>query len=394
MSEKIIYPCLIIIFSVLIIYFILTNKNNIKLKNNIENFSVYNEEALKYNIKNNNIITNELADGDWTSIYSKVDSHYNVDNLMTIDTKKKEIKIEGIIGNITLITDLNITAQWNVINRLNIHINFGDKDIQEKLHYKTDNPVCIVSIFNNDSLLYKYASYKVYNKKVDKQLYNIIKSQDIFIDQPPPIYDYPTYKTILGDYKFNTNYIYTSGSITGSSMFQKIQNDYFNNNIQFSIQRVFESPTGNEIITKNSPPIKLTMTSSIPKNINIVPFSNDKNINGLISFFKPKSTILYLYKIFKKDTIYDFSNLVDSSGKPCKSSRTDCSKSLNKSTLNDALKLQNKANEMFRRSIIYNDLNTIEQVNNNTYKLELVGTFSSNLNDPTIIPFEKIYSKL
>ena len=148
MSEKIIYPCLIIIFSVLIIYFILTNKNNIKLKNNIENFSVYNEEALKYNIKNNNIITNELADGDWTSIYSKVDSHYNVDNLMTIDTKKKEIKIEGIIGNITLITDLNITAQWNVINRLNIHINFGDKYIQEKLHYKTDNPVCILSIFN------------------------------------------------------------------------------------------------------------------------------------------------------------------------------------------------------------------------------------------------------
>ena len=228
MSEKIIYPCLIIIFSILIIYFILTNKNNIKLKNNIENFSVYEEEPLKYNIKNNNIITNKLADGEWTSFNSTVDSDYNVDKLMTIDTRNKQIKMGGIIGNITLITDLNITAQWIMIDKFNIHINFGDKDIQKKLHYKTDNPVCIVSVFLNDLLMYKYASYKVYNKKVDKQLYNIIKSQDIFIDQPPPIYDYPTYNTILNNYKFADNYLYMVGS-GSSTMLNTINKDYFNN---------------------------------------------------------------------------------------------------------------------------------------------------------------------
>ena len=65
-----------------------------------------------------------------------------------------------------------------------------------------------------------------------------------------------------------------------------------------------------------------------------------------------------------------------------------------KFTLNSALNLQHKANQMFGQTITYNDLNTIEQVNNNTYKLDLVGTFTSNLNDPTVISFDKIYSKL
>ena len=42
MSNKIIYPILVIIFSILIVYALLNKRKNDKLNNNIERFLIYN----------------------------------------------------------------------------------------------------------------------------------------------------------------------------------------------------------------------------------------------------------------------------------------------------------------------------------------------------------------
>ena len=90
MSKKIIYPVLIIIFSILIILAILQNKNNKKLNNGIEKFmNNYLESAednLKLNVKNNTSITKDFANGTWTYFGTTVDSKYNVDNVKYSNT--------------------------------------------------------------------------------------------------------------------------------------------------------------------------------------------------------------------------------------------------------------------------------------------------------------------
>lgn len=389
-----IYPVLIIIFSILIILAILQNKNNRKLNTNIENFMnnylSNQEDNLKKNVEHNLKITRELANGDWTSINTSVDSNYNASNLMTIkindiidyqtSNNYGNILINGYQLPITFITNEIIQASLGDYIIVNIkYVNNFSKD-ESKMNvnpiYKIPNtPTCIITILFGDYLIGKYASYKVNGGKVSGEVYRIIKAGYYLIDSPPEYYDFKSYNTITGDYKFGSNLITMNFGVSNNSIYQQITNNY-GSKIKFTIRRVFNSPTGNnnEIITKNSDPVLLNVLSNnnIPNNIVIAPFSNDKDTNGLTTFFKPKATILYVYKLTHYGSDYKYANPNYISDP------------------NTVLNLQNNANKLFPSTIKYNDLSSIQRINTSTYTMTMVARVDSNLNDPTIIPFSAV----
>jgi hypothetical protein len=143
-----------------------------------------------------------------------------------------------------------------------------------------------------------------------------------------------------------------------------------------AIQRVFKSPTGGSIITKVSNRIELPAISNnqIPTNITVCSFQSDQAANNLNSFFIPQSTILYFYKYQNMNVTYNYAN--GNIYKP-----------------NSVLNLKNSANNMTESTIQYNDLSSVEQIDTYSYIITLVGTYSSNLSDPTVIDFSDIVNK-
>lgn len=400
MSNKIIYPVLIIIFSILIIFAILQNKNNKKLNSGLEkfmnNYLEYEKNNLKLNVENNLAITKEFANGTWTSFNTNIDSNYNATNLITINIdnipsiNNSNNKTFGTIilnGNtfiINFISNEIIIADYNNVQTLNIKLLNMFSPNENKINinptYNIPNtPISIISFLSGDTLLYKIASYKIYNNKVSGEIYRIIKSQNYFINDPPEIYDFKTYNKIIANYQFSNNLIKLTFGTSNNTIKQKIIGSY-GGSIKFSIRRVFYSPSkdGKEIITKNSIPLVLNVLNNdnIPNNIVIRPFSNDKDKNNLNSFFKPKATILYFYKITNYSSTYNFSD------------KNPISVSKN------VLKLQNNADNMFKDSIQYDNLTSVERTNTSTFNMTYVTTVNSNLNDSTIIPFSVLYNLL
>jgi len=400
MSNKIIYPVLIIIFSILIIFAILQNKNNKKLNSGLEkfmnNYLEYEKNNLKLNVENNLAITKEFANGTWTSFNTNIDSNYNATNLITINIDNipsidnSNNKIFGTIilnGNtfiINFISNEIIIADYNNVQTLNIKLLNMFSPNENKINinptYNIPNtPISIISFLSGDTLLYKIASYKIYNNKVSGEIYRIIKSQNYFINDPPEIYDFKTYNKIISNYQFSNNLIKLTFGTSHDEIKKIIINSY-GGSIKFSIRRVFYSPSkdGKEIITKNSIPLVLNVLNNdnIPNNIVIRPFSNDKDKNNLNSFFKPKATILYFYKITNYSSTYNFSD------------KNPISVSKN------VLKLQNDADNMFKDSIQYDNLTSVERTNTSTFNMTYVTTVNSNLNDSTIIPFSDLYNLL
>ena len=397
-KNNILYPILIIIFSLLIVYFIMKNKYDKKLTENIEkfenNYIKNNKDQLLKNVLNNSKFTKENANGTWTTIGTTVDSNYNATNLMNINIDKiisdNDVNINnfGTISfldinfNISYVLNENIIAISPDIPLLNIHIklvnNFTDENKNiSKDFYKTDTPMAIISIYMNDFLIYKYISYKIFNNKVGAELYRVIKSGDFIIDKPPQLYDFKTYDILINDYKYSDNYIKFNFGINDKDKLNLIKEKY-NSSIKFSIQRVFSSPTGNEIVTRISEPILLNAinNNNIPKEIEISSFNKDKEANKLINFFKPKYTNLYVYKFTENNVKYDFGD----------TNPTYASTKI--------LNLKNNADKMFNSVIEYNNLNSVQKISTNTYKKILIKQVNSDLNTPTIINFSDVCNRL
>ena len=395
MSNKIIYPILIIIFSILIIFAIFNKKNNEKLNKGIERF---NNEYLYKNknklIKNmeNNQITKDFANGTWTNPLTTINSNNEVSDLTTIniiDTiNGKNINFGNInLMNqdfkITYVLNENIVAVSKTVPSFNIHIKFmnifnDEKNVKINKGYNVPQTLnCVVSFFIMNLLIFKFVSYKVYNNKVSPDLYQIIKLKDIFINEPKPVYDFETYHILVGNYLFPNDYISYSFNGTDPQILETINSKY-HGRIKYSIKRVFESPTGNEIITKNSTPILLNSVDNgrIPENIIIKPFLDDKQTNNLLSFFKPKATLLYFYKLIRTDLSYNF--------------KDETLIKVPSSTLN----LKNKSDKMYNNIIQHNNLNTVQEKDLNYYRITYVTKVNSDLESNTVIPFSLLYNLL
>ena len=214
MSNKFIYPILIIIFSVLIIYAILNGRNNQRLNNNIEKFinspPVLDGESqdLSFNIQNNTNITLKFANGNWTTPYTNFNKFpiyrcgyenewacccnyessdqstcynptaYWCTDYMTItitDTMEKSPNSASYgtifnpngrrdIYNITYILNETITGvlQNNSNNHIQIKfLNRYNGETYGNLTNARDTFTSVVTIFAGDSIILKYESFKL-----------------------------------------------------------------------------------------------------------------------------------------------------------------------------------------------------------------------------------------
>ena len=408
MSTKVIYPILIIIFSILIIFAIINNKNNNKLNIGVENFiNSYLEKHKKdliSNIETNTENTKNIANGNWTYYGTSVDSNKNVSNLININiiditnnNNNNDNYGTVIIGNdtynINMILNQNLTAILSNNSSKSIHIRFYNIygiESNINLNNKFSNSETYqseISMFNNDKLINKFISYKVFNNYANDELFRIIKENNYYINKPPPLYDFIPYNVITGgSYKFPPNFISFGNEKTNidPTTVNTIKNKYFGQ-IQFSIIRVFYSPYGNEIRTQSSNPLLLNISTlqnnQLPTQLKIVPFSEDQRFNNLNSFFKPKATLLYFYKAIKIDTTYSYAD-------PNYQNVTTQDSTLNLNNENRSL------NNQYQPTIQYNNLATIKKVNNNIFEKRYFDIKDSNLNDYTIFEFSRNLNKL
>ena len=397
MSSKLIYPILIIIFSILIIFALLKNRN-------IEQFNNLQLDINIDKIKTGFINNNALISGNWTCDFTTVDINYKASNFLVISLIDL-LQIPSITNNYSKITSIPQTYGTITYNGFTYNINFllsdnltaikllsnGDMSndmLYIKFYYNTQineilyNPAdfnAIITVFSGKIVTKKFASYKVQNNIVGGELYRIIKSKDIYIDKPPPLYDYIAYDTIINNYKITSNYIYAKFGEVNTNILNIINSKY-NGNIYFCIQRVFYTPTdpNKEIITKITPKININVVKNnqIPLSLNIVSFDNDRITNKLNNLFKPKATLLYFYKINNIDTTYSY-NLPTPIIQP-----------------QNVLNLKNNAQSMVNSKISYVDLTSVQKILNNNYIITLVGKYPSNLYDQTIINFSDLYNFL
>ena len=116
--------------------------------------------------------------------------------------------------------------------------------------------------------------------------------------------------------------------------------------------------------------------NTIPQKIEINSFSKDKEANKLVNFFKPKYTNLYVYKFIENNIEYEYSD---------------------KNPIymaNKILNLKNNSDKMFNSVIEYNNLNSVQKISTNKYKITLIKQLNSDLDNPIIIKFLDVYNKL
>jgi len=416
MTNKIIYPILIIIFSILIVFAIINNKSSSALNKCVEKFTnglpipsaMMMSQPVNYNLPtnqtvlttsaaNNNTFNTQLINGPWTCDLTTVDSNYIASNLLeislnnntntgtitnygTVTYNNQTYTIIFLLNNVLTAVVYNSSGQETnetmSINFFNNYTQEGQVNINPPF-YKPEEFNSAVSIFNGNTLITKFASYKVYNNNtVGSELYRIIIAQAYQINTSPPVYDYPTYNVIIDNYQYPPNFITFTFGTSNSGVINTL-NTYYQNNISMAIQRVFTSPTGASITTKVSKRIELSAVSNnqIPTNITVCSFQSDQATNNLNSFFTPKSTILYFYKYQNMTVTYDYAN--GNISKP-----------------NSVLNLKNSANNMTESTIQYNDLSSVEKIDTYSYIITLVGTYNSNLSDTTVINFSDLINKL
>jgi hypothetical protein len=435
MNNSNIIPFLIIILSITFIYGYLINIKNNKFNKSYEFFtgsqdgfppiqSQFNQELekdfiessfpldpfknqyskdqlnkIEKNAATNTIFTKKLADGSWTTQDTIIDKTTNiVSNLMDINISESNnsdiignVNLYNKIYNITFLLNENLFAKNSLDNRDTLNIKFINNLTDENNNFKNDTfddiniPKCIVTILKGNSIISEFISYKLINDKIDvnDKLYRIILANDYYVRQPPILYNFEVYNKIVENYKYPENYIellYKNNKILDKNIeYNKIKNNY-NGQIKFSIRRVFQSPTGNAIITKMSNPILLDVikNNQLPSLIKIKRFMDDKKVNNLQDFFIPNATLIYFYKLQNSKITYNYGD----------------SKYINFSK--NELSLQNNANNMFLPYILYNDLNKAQKIIKDTYKcIFFKKVYVNNYSDLEIkINFSDIYKFL
>lgn len=398
MSNKIIYPILVIIFSILIVYALLNKRKNDKLNNNIEKFLSYDPvDTSNNNLTNNNInnyiITNNFANGNWTTPWTTINNN-TIQNTMTINVTKFQQfnKIINDYGAIKLIDNKNTQYDYiityiyneNIVgkskngnnNYIFIKIFNVFSDESKEAPQNNGSVTSLVKMYNGDQVTQTFYSFKILDMKDIQYVQKLLSNGNSYIPKPPEIYDLNTYKTIITKYQYAPNVLSLEYNTRNDTILNKINQNY-SSGIRYCLQRVITSITGNKITTAMSPSIILpgSKGDNIGTFLIIKSFKSDYDTMNLNTYFKPVSTILYFYKMSNYTTAYSFSdaNLYN--------------------TPNSTFNLKNNSNNMYQSNIQYNNLNSIKETNTSTYQLIPVGNFTvTDINQEIKVPFSKIYN--
>ena len=423
MTYSIIIPVIIVIICFTIVYGIINYRYNKNIINTMENFQsqlqIKDIENFKKGLYNNTEIITQMANGTWTSEQSNVDPNYNVTgSILSIDITSNNItannnnqnygtisiiniETKNVIGitnitsilNNTIITSgytvsesgFNVPNSGMIIEFVGLLDSTKKSEIEKEVYYTNQTQVAIVYVYIGNSMIAKYASYKIYNNQVSSDVFKILISQSFNINNLPQVYDYDTYNVIINSYVFPDNSIkFNFSDNTNNTIVNTIKKNYLGK-ITFAIQRVYSSPTGNEIITNLSQSFKLSALrvnksgelTIIPDSIEIVPVSTDITVNKLKSSFKPIRTIIYFFKFDSISNVkygYSDNSLI----------------SVNSSVMN----FSNNGQSMFAPKIQYNHIDTVYQNNTYKYNITLLTTVTNDMKDSTIINFSTLLSQL
>jgi len=192
MSNNNLIPFIILFFSIVIIYGILTNKKNERVKNYIENFSDINQEVIEDAV-NNTEFTTDLANGTWTTTNTKLDGNDKVINLMNIEINSTTIDYTNPTENLGSVTigQKKYTISFFLSKILkaelrsstlkeNLRIQFFNNMTEEEIikenapFSRTNTQRCIVSLYIGDLLQSQMYSYKIYENQSGAEVSRII----------------------------------------------------------------------------------------------------------------------------------------------------------------------------------------------------------------------------
>jgi hypothetical protein len=415
MENKIIYPIIIIILSIIFIYGIINYKCNQKLNNTIENFKndYLEKNNFGLNLVNNNKIISDIANGFWSSNVSDLDSSsYSVkeNSIITIvcNYVSDPISISGTVtypfkdssGTYTL-------KNYSIISLLNNNIVAKDNDNPNNVIYiyisgvyenknninpgysSTTSPktqMAIISEYTSSTLVNKYVSYKIYkngvNYNVSGEVFRILLSNDIYINSPPPVYDLPTYNSITSTSKDFSNYLsfdyigHVLSDTTTTALVNYIKTNYLNT-FKFRVKRAYLSPTdSNKIETKMSDIISLTSvvnsTNELPMNLRIKKYNEYSNKSYI-----PYSTNIYFYRLYSITPNYSFVG--------------------NNIKINpNNLGITNDINhDIFNQDIYYSNISGVTKTNTYQYNLVLLKTISATdvqFNNDITVLFSELFN--
>lgn len=428
-------PILVIILCALSIYYIYYYKQNEYYKNiveksmitemeNFENFENSPNYSLIQNAMNNPAFTRVLANGFWTTDKSNIIVEKNnkskVSNLMKIDIDEEGEGLINLSSNhekykITSLLNMTISGQIEGYNKSNKSIiitfvnpyvkkknnpqiaielkkymsknnNFGIKDkqkIEELIKEKDDIIKCRVQIYQNNSIIKDYISYKVFDSEnIGGELSRLISSGQYYDLNFNMKYDLNLYNKYLYDYKYPKNmfsvvFPTVNEAKKHTSSFMNTLSQKYINQLYICYSRSFMTIDNQVLTTKISDPYMLNVVSgnNYFQTIKLKPEIEERKYNNISKHFPLKYTTIYLYKMHKTNNTFSFlSNLT-----------------LFKNTLN----LKNGADAMFKKNNIeYPDLNSVENNNKNIYNLVLVKEYQISYNAKLSIPWTDIQKVL
>lgn len=428
-------PVLVIILCSLSIYYIYYYKQNEYYKNiieksmiseieNFENLENSQNYSLIQNAMNNPAFTRLLANGDWTTDKSNIIVEKNnksrVSNLMKINIDEEGgglINLSMSREKYKITSLLNMTISGQIYNKSNKSIiitfvnpyvknknknnsqiaielkkymsknnNFGINDrqkIEELIKEKDDIIKCRVQIYQNNSIIKDYISYKIFDSNnIGGKLSRLISSGQYYDLNFNMKYDLNLYNKYLYDYKYPKNMFSVvfptiNEAKKHTSSFMNTLSQKYTNQLYICYSRSFMTIDNQVLTTKVSEPYALNVVSgnNYFQTINLKPEIEERKYNNISKHFPLKYTTIYLYKMNKTNNTFSFlSNLT-----------------LFKNTLN----LKNGANAMFKNNNIeYPDLNSVENNNKNTYNLVLVKEYQISDNAKLSIPWMDIQKVL
>tara|TARA_A100001015_G_scaffold321024_1_gene449683 strand:+ start:1446 stop:2693 length:1248 start_codon:yes stop_codon:yes gene_type:complete len=409
---------LLLILIILIIYGYFFNIKNNQILNIFENFNIDKLEDIndKFNLVNLNkksidtILDNDniwlsrmasFATGIWTSNKSEIKTNTvdgikkrEVINNMSIFISVKDYKRSE--DNVTYnnikypISDIGRgTINTQSVNNTYLIINFlnftNNDDLNLPYPHIPGLPRCIVYVIGDVSI--KFVSLKLINgtnaDNVDNEILKIIKF-GINESLPELDYDILSYKKLIGNYKYPNDAVKWhkySSNIPSTIDRNKIVNIY-NNQITFTIQRTYQGANNNFITTKMSQPFNITIEDNfeiILSKIRILNQNTEKKLNNISNKYFAYSVTLYFYKNIEYNTRYNYGN-------PKKNISS-------KSFLNPNSTL---TNWIGYPGISYNKLDTLQKINESTYRVIKVGTYITDNSDNNLIVDldESFFSKL
>jgi hypothetical protein len=266
MINKFIIPILVIIFSLLVIYYILDKKNKkyfiekfipliiknsnyqkiiINSEDNIENDindddddnddddnnnykyskKILNESFVSKPVSTptplvKNSPNNELSyiiyslKGTWTNNYSVVNNNriYNTTTVDISDEKNPIVKFKfknkkDKTYKVTGVKDNSIICKSNDDSNI-LYIRLLNDKEDNKIYKNTlvqyNGQKCLFSFYypTSNKPFSRYISYQILKQPVDSNLLNIVKGKDWIVDFVKEPYDFKTYNIIVGKYKF------------------------------------------------------------------------------------------------------------------------------------------------------------------------------------------------